>query len=237
MYKNGFVLAIKDSNENILRDDKNQVELPFYEEYSLILRNKNSSKCIARIFIDGEDILNGKKIIINSFDKVEIERFLDDNLSEGRKFKFVPENDRRIKDKKYNGELGIIEVIFQKEKKTNSISITPFPYIERKIYPYISSYSADIYFSNNTTSKNFCMANGMTGGTARGNKSSQCFEKGNINNLEDDTTTIRIRMLPLSKNESKAIKDTQFIFCMDRGKKNPYTANFCMKCGNKIIKL
>jgi len=255
MYKNGFVLVVKDSNGKVLRDSGSKVELPFYEEYSLLLKNKNSEKAVAKVFIDGEDALNGKKLIIDGYDDLVLERFLKNDLSKGRKFQFVPQSDERIKHKKKSGELGIIEVVFQKEKefKLNFIGdneYTPFPPYKPHPWvphdPYRPTPMKPYYRCGSMSSIQSCSfsmgktrAGGQScriGGTAEGSRSTQSFRHGNIGSLENETITIRLRIVPLPQGESKTVKDTKNIFCIDCGKKNPYKAVYCMACGNKLNK-
>ncbi len=133
MYKNKFVLAVKNSKGRVLRDSNNQVGLPWYEEYKLLLKNQHSEKAVATISIDGEDVLNGNRAIIPANGTFEIERFLNNNMQEGRKLQFVPAGDSRISHKKDSGELGIVEVVFRKEKI--NIMITPNPIYVWPSYP------------------------------------------------------------------------------------------------------
>lgn len=60
---------------------------------------------MATIYIDGKDVLNGKKAIIPA----------QGSFEEAKKFRFIPNTD----PKKDSGELGIIEVRFKKEKQVN----------------------------------------------------------------------------------------------------------------------
>ena len=100
MHKNGFVLAVRDSKGEVLRDTGYKVGLPWYEEYELLLKNKHDVRAVATIRIDGEDVLQGKRAIIDPNGEFHIERYLNGNMDEGRKFQFVPASDSRISHKK-----------------------------------------------------------------------------------------------------------------------------------------
>ena len=214
VYKKGFILAVKDSKGKVLRDDGHKVSMQFYEEYTLILKNKNNTKAVATIFIDGEDAMFGKRAIIPALGSFEIERFVN-SMNDGRKFQFVPNTDPRIKDKKNSGELGIIEIRFKKEKHVNLDM------------GYIS-------INKSSTSKYRACGQSSIGGTAPGSRSDQKFSLDTIGQLETETATIRLRIVPLETGETKTVENTKNIFCCSCGKKNPYKAIYCMKCGNKL---
>ena len=247
MYKNGFVVSVKNSSKDVLREDNGKVWLPFYEEYELLLKNTNCGKAAAKVFIDGEDVTNGRKLIIKGYDSFNLKRFISDNMEEGRKFQFVPQSDGRITEKKNSPDLGIIEVVFQREKKQN-LSITweqPIDYLYRQpyVFPKYSTTTMNYNTQCNVKAASLCSTalnvssvNDSCcnlGGTARGSRSRQRFGQGNINELEDKTTTIRLRILP-TESQRNTVSSTKKCYCVHCGEKNINRAKFCFNCGNKI---
>lgn len=90
MYRNSFVLGIKNSQGAILRESDDTVYLPFNSEYSLYLRNNNSKRASVSIKIDGTDVLGGGRLMLNPNQPFDLKRFvLDGNFDTGKAFKFV----------------------------------------------------------------------------------------------------------------------------------------------------
>lgn len=112
MYNQKFVVAIK-SNGKVLREDKDIVMLPFGHEYSVFMKNLHSQRAVVSISIDGNDVLDGKQLVIDGNSELNLERFLG---GEGRKFKFI-ERTQDIENHRGVGiQDGLIRVEFQFEK-------------------------------------------------------------------------------------------------------------------------
>lgn len=102
-YKDGFVVSIVKDNQNLRTINKNNKRtaiIPFGSEYKIRLINKNSVRCKAAVFIDGTDVLFGKKVILNPYETFDLERFVD-SLDSGKKFKF-----ESVKRAMASGEIG-----------------------------------------------------------------------------------------------------------------------------------
>ena len=245
MYKNGFVLSIKDSNDYILRDEAGKVLMPFYEEFKLYLKNTHSRKALAKITIDGEDVLNGRQLIISPNDSIELERFVD-NLKEGRRFQFAPLKDERQKDKNDAPDVGIIEVKFQRETEDSLwkplVWKDEAKYTERYYTPTKHYFTTNIstadgmntgYSIGKLSTK---CATSFVGKTVEGSRSKQEFNYGSIGELEDNWTTIRMRLIPADYNTPTTTKETKYIFCTDCGNKSPRKSKFCWNCGKGLTK-
>lgn len=119
-YRNAFVVAVKDGNNNVLRETSDkEVFLPFNSNYSLLLKNNNDRRAVAEITIDGTDILGGDNIIVPAHGSVDIDRFcLDGDLSNGNKLFFVKASDGRVQDptSDENGKI-VVRFFLEKEKK------------------------------------------------------------------------------------------------------------------------
>jgi hypothetical protein len=138
MYKNGFVVAVKINDKSVEEKD-NKVILPFDSEYTLMLKNKNDRKAVARVFIDDEEATEKGRLIIDANGVVNLERFIDD-INKGKRFKFVPISNNAVKDKG-SSEKGFIEVHFQLVKPVvNNVVIHEHHY--RRYRPF------DFYYSD-----------------------------------------------------------------------------------------
>lgn len=115
MYKNNLVMSINCEGNYLQENKEGEVFIPFLSEYSIFIKNKYRKKALVSIFIDGKDVLSGKRIVINENDSVDIERFIGDSLTEGRKFKFIKKTDDIIAYKGNNPEDSLVEVRFKFE--------------------------------------------------------------------------------------------------------------------------
>jgi len=111
MYNDGFVVAIKVGDRFVEEKGSGNFVVPFSSEYSVRLKNRNSRKAVARIYIDGEEVNKLGSFILDANSTLDLERFVD-KLDAGNKFRFVPLSNSDVKDKN-NGENGIIEARFQ----------------------------------------------------------------------------------------------------------------------------
>ena len=113
---NNFIAVIKSSNA-ILREHDSVVTLPFGSEYSILLKNLNSHKVTVNISIDGQDVLNGKNLVIDGNSDVDIKGFLSgDTIT--NKFKFIQKTQDIVKHRGDKIDDGVvrIEYTFEKEK-------------------------------------------------------------------------------------------------------------------------
>lgn len=210
MYSNGFILGIKDSKGNVLKEFNDKVRLPFYEEYKIYLRNKNKLRAKATVLIDGEDVLNGRGLVLDSDSSLDLERFVSD-LKEGRKFQFVPDSDKGLIGKDKN-QLGLIEVRVWKEKYQAPITIIP----NRQMFP---------------ENRNFIYCCASLGGTIKGSRSTQSFKEVTLNELEEMYTTLSLRLIP--SEETYTTRDS--IYCVYCGTKLVSQGKYCHKCGNESV--
>lgn len=121
MYDSKMALAVKSSGR-VLReaksDNNTQVYMPFGCEYSLMLKNLNSVRALAKIWIDGTDVTEGTSgLVVPPNQSIDIERFIKNgNLSGGNKFKFI-ERTAAVSNHRGNKiDDGLIRVEFEFEK-------------------------------------------------------------------------------------------------------------------------
>lgn len=128
MYKNKLAVALKSAGK-VLREFKDEVYVPFGNEYSIFIKNLNSVKALVKVTIDGVDVGDGTKFVVDANDTIDIERFIKNgNFEEGNRLKFI-ERTGKIEDHRGVGiEDGLVRVEFQFEK----------PYVPTYVPPYRS---------------------------------------------------------------------------------------------------
>jgi hypothetical protein len=99
MYAKQFAVAIK-SGGKILRENQDEVYLPFCAEFAVVAKNLSNRRAQFRVTIDGREAATW--VILGPNQSIELERFLKDNLLAGNKFKFIErtaevENHRGVK--------------------------------------------------------------------------------------------------------------------------------------------
>jgi len=120
MSKNEFAISIlKDGNP--VREFNGEVAVPFGTEYKIRIKNNNIRRCSATVYIDGAKVSERGDFIIDSTDYLDLERFLDRSLTEGKRFKFVPINHPDVDDSS-RVENGIVKVEFRLEKLARIMS-------------------------------------------------------------------------------------------------------------------
>jgi hypothetical protein len=116
MFANNVAACVKVAGK-VLKEKNETFFLPFGSEYSVYLKNLNAVRIAVRISIDGQDITEGKDLIVQPNDSIDIERFIKNgNLSEGNRLKFI-ERTGKIEDHRgIKVDDGLIRIEFQKEK-------------------------------------------------------------------------------------------------------------------------
>jgi len=125
MYNNKLVASLK-ANGKILREFKDTVYIPFGSEYSFLIKNLNTTRALVKIYIDGDNVIDGG-IVLNAGEEVDLERYVKNgNLKAGNKFKFI-ERTQAIEDGPRGVKLedGLVRIEFQFEKP---IQVRPNPW-------------------------------------------------------------------------------------------------------------
>ena len=123
MYNQKLVASIK-AKGKVLREFKDTVYIPFASEYSILLKNLNTTRAVVNVFIDGENVVPGG-LVIDPGRTVDLERWIKNgNLSEGNKFKFI-ERTSAIEDGPRGIKLedGLIRIEYQFEQPRPVINI------------------------------------------------------------------------------------------------------------------
>jgi len=128
VYSKKFVAVIK-CNGKILREvsQENDVILPFGAEYSILLKNLDNRRAVVEISIDGEDVLDGRRIVIDGNDDTELKGVMVNNAVKNA-FKFIQKT-KKIQD--HRGDKiddGFIRIKFGFEKIVDYTLTTDWHY-------------------------------------------------------------------------------------------------------------
>ena len=147
MYQEGYVLCVINKG-HVLPEEDRRVRLPYNSEFKTRLINKHSYDSGCDLIINGEKIA---RFLISAGESVNVERFLDGNLSSGKRFTFVSMKDERVKNT-IDIENGLIEAHFYKVKpKTISIDWN-IPFIPHNpSIPEYPKYPQSQYYYCNTS--------------------------------------------------------------------------------------
>lgn len=117
MFKNNLVATIKVGGK-VLREFGDTVYVPFGSEYSILLKNLDANRKVkVSISIDGEDALDGAKLIINPNDSIDLKRFIrNGNLNEGNAFKFIEKTEKIEKYRGNKAEDGLVTISYEYER-------------------------------------------------------------------------------------------------------------------------
>jgi len=175
VYCEKFVAVIICDGEivrEVRKNGQDVVPLPFGKDYSIRLKNLHSRRAAVTITIDGKDVVDGKKIILDADETTELTGFMDGYTVKNR-FRFI----RHTKDtKEFRGERiddGLVRIEWQFEeeyippkKVIHEEHITRRYYHDDYWYPPYPPYPPyprwtrprrrwnDIYFTDNTSADN-----------------------------------------------------------------------------------
>lgn len=126
MYSNKLIACVK-AGGKVLREQGDNVFLPFGSEYTLWFKNEHTRKAQIKVEIDGTDVLFNRALILNPGETTDLKGFVRDMLgNDNRAFKFITKT-QEISD--FRGdkiEDGLIKISFQFEKAL----ITKFDVVE-----------------------------------------------------------------------------------------------------------
>lgn len=262
MYGNHFVVCLM-AEGKYLREKDGVVELPFGTEYTLYLKNLYTRDGVARIRIDGADVLDGKSIIVPAGKSVEVEGFLQ-NTEAKNHFRFIEKTDRIREHRGEHPEDGLVTVEFQFEKQWAYVS-TPhnvwWTYTSTMNDPitltdshtwtgegYTSSCSTAFISGENQSAymryiKDAISSAGVSetktqdGITVKGSPAHQHFDYGYVGSLETDRHVITLKLVGYTPQQEKVVRLTttrEKIICPTCGTANASSQNYCGECGTWI---
>lgn len=257
VYAEKLVVALKVGNK-FIRDHNNIIDLPFGSEYSIYIKNLNSTKAIVSILIDGKDVLDGDRLIVHPNSSEELFGFKK-GMEVENKFRFIEFTKEIEEHIGYSPENSLIEIRYQFEEPYRIISpdwtyITSNEWKDKKTFWENTSTIYDIpRYSGGLSNTGPAVAGDSTnpavfsasmqpevsdGITVEGSRTHQDFVYADVSKLE---ATIHVIVLKLQgyKNNKKvevASITREKIVCKTCGLNNKYTHTFCSRCGTYLQK-
>ena len=247
MYQSKLVASIK-ANSKVLREFKDTIYIPFASEYSILLKNLNTTRAVVNVFIDGENVVPGG-LVIDPGRTVDLERWIKNgNLSEGNKFKFI-ERTSAIEDGPRGIKLedGLIRVEYQFEVPRPVINIPQWSSttLTRGISGSIGDWASPMgatYSTNASLNSLNVTASGAsfkneTGITVPGSKSTQSFQNVTVGALDPTVHNIVLKLvgdLGNNKPVTKPVTVKAKPKCITCNHQNKATAKFCSECGTAL---
>jgi len=262
-YNRNLVVSIKSKGRFLREVQSNErdreVFLAFGEEYSIYLKNLNSTRALVDVSIDGRKAIKG--LVINPDNIVELERFYDGDNEKGYKFKFIEKNEVVVKNRGNLPEDGLIVISFKFEKERLVFKDYPQvrePWNERPIWPsWPQQHDPWIIYRGDTADNSFhsrfensvseadmstTYANTIPvedGITVEGSDSSQQFTNIYIDEKNFGSSNSIVIKLKGRNQEEVNIKKTVYvktsIKCTYCGKMNSSDNSYCPGCGTRII--
>lgn len=256
MYNNKLAMAIK-VNGRVLREFGEKVFVPFGSEYTILIKNLNTTRALVNINIDGT-LATKSGLIIEAGKDFELERYLKDDLNKGNKFKFIERTQGIEKHRGVGLEDGLIAVDYQFELQmptyfqvTGGVKYRNHHYFDdystmdtnenyRSVLTVPSFESDYSYHSNDTItySTNNNVIQNDVGITVPGSISEQKFKTTYVNTLELTKHNMIIKLVgetddnkPVSKPLTVKVKPK----CVTCGKMNKATSKFCNSCGTALV--
>jgi hypothetical protein len=245
-FKNNFIVDIVCDGKT-MRVKNGEIKLPFGSEYSVFMKNIDSRKAVASLYVDGKDVLDGNLRVVMPGSSITVNGFMKGSESTN-KFKFTKKT-KRIS--KYRGDFpddGIIRVEYWFEKHRPEIIEKPWytnGNLKSKstdVYG-INDYStSNTYFGNYDTtvySSSLCSSNFTEDGiTVNGSKLDESFVYADVGTLEDTSSVIAIRLVGYDiKRKKKVLKpvyNKTKLVCQVCGTKSKSSVNYCRHCGNNL---
>lgn len=235
MYNEKLAVAVK-VNGKVLREFKDQVYIPFGSEYSVFIKNLNTVRALVTISIDGEDIADGSRFVVQPNESIDIERFLrNGNNNAGNRFKFI-ERTTAVEDHRgIQIEDGIVRVEYQFEKQNQNFLNYP-PGIRGPLRGrgFDVSYSSATYSTAGTVHDGSATMD--AGITVEGSISDQQFQT--TSSFPVETTRHVIVMKLLGETEEAVVVKPVTVkakpTCKTCGKVNKATSKFCGECGTSL---
>ena len=250
MYGNKVAAAIK-VNGQVLREFKDTVYIPFGSEYSILIKNLHSQRAVVNVYIDGDNAVpNG--LVIGAFQEIELERkIVNNNLSEGNRFKFIERTEGVEQHRGIKLEDGLIRVEHQFEQPPVQISqwnnsvLRGIPW--GQVTASGATFSPSTTYSTTSASLNNVTVSAQgastsayvndTGITVPGSKSTQSFSSTYVGTLESTTHSMVIKLvgdLGNNKPVAKPVTVKQKPKCVTCGRQNKASAKFCQACGTAL---
>jgi len=240
MFKNDFVTVVKVDGK-ILREDKDVVYIPFGSEYELHFKNLSNKKALVSIEIDGTNVMNGRRLIVDGNSIASIQRFVDENsMNEGNKFKFIQKTEQIQKHRGDKIDDGIIRIEVQYEKPIIRPRIEKFWQEDDNQWSILrGTTSKGVFTCSSATTDSFStqvccsLPKQDEGITVKGSTSNQKFVNGIVGELEYEKHVFTFQLKGIKKDEKveQPITTKTKFKCETCGTVNKSNSKFCRECG------
>lgn len=260
VYSPSQVVACVKVQGKVLREAGNVVTLPFGSEYSILVKNLNTTRIKVRVSIDGTDATQGLWLVVNPNDDLELERFIrDGNLKAGNRFKFIERTTEIEAHRGIKPDDGLIRIEYQVEKRvvvdevihhTKHVYESPYnpyePYWPRR-------YSWEITCSSAPIEKRLLRSTGLrvdqasvsamglqaeetsAGITVAGSESSQEFKMiSEFQTGASQVIVLQLQGVVGGKVAKKAVTVDMKPKCETCGRVNKAGNKFCSNCGTAL---
>ncbi len=243
MFKENLVVSVK-AGGNYLTDKGNRVLMPFGTEYELFFRNKDCRRvAIGPVTIDGKDVLNGKRLVLDAGDDSTIKGEIR-NTDDSYNFKFI-EKTKKISDHRGDDpEDGLISVAFQYEEIQRRFSKSPFTLDRRvsvnsSIGGNIGCHSTMDACATYSAVSNYSSPEPQAeaGITVNGSKMSHSYSLTSLGRMEEEKHNLIFGLYGYTeKGEhiSEAVTPKTKLICGTCNAKWAYTQKFCGECGTNL---
>ena len=240
MYESKLAAAIKVDGK-VLREFKDTVHIPFGSEYSILLKNLNTTRAVVNVYIDGNDMVPGG-LVLDPGREVDLERSIKNgNLTEGNRFKFIERTGSVEKHRGIGIEDGLVRIEFQFEQPPRPITWDT-KNISGNIYPqggilrnvndvhYGVTCSTATYDAYSVNSSNAVLND--VGITVPGSRSDQKFQTTYVGTLESTKHSMVFKLFGGTMPKPITVKHKPK--CVTCGKQNKATSKFCQECGTAL---
>lgn len=248
MYGNKLAAAIK-VNGKVLREFKDTVHIPFGSEYAITIKNLHTTRCVANVYIDGDNMVPGG-LVLNAGQSIDLERSIkNNNLTEGNRFKFIERTGAVEQHRGIGIEDGLVRIEYQFELpvfinaiapayKTWDTHIYPQGGIMRGVSGSTSDWAGPVGATYSTTNASLnsmnvsAQANNDVGITVPGSKSTQTFQTTTVGALDPVKHNLVFKLFGGTVPKPITVKHKPK--CVTCGKQNKATAKFCTECGTAL---
>ncbi len=239
MYESKLAAAIKVDGK-VLREFKDTVHIPFGSEYTILLKNLNTTRAVVNVFIDGNNMVPGG-LVLDPGREIDLERSVKNgNLTEGNRFKFIERTGSVEKHRGIGIEDGLVRIEFQFEQPprpitwntTNIGGIYPQGGILRGVNDvhYGVTCSTASYDATSVNSSHSLLND--VGITVPGSHSTQKFQTAYVGALESVKHSMVFKLFGGTMPKPITVKHKPK--CVTCGKQNKATSKFCQECGTAL---
>lgn len=257
VYNQKFIAAVKVDGK-ILREvnnNDNEVILPFGSEYSIQLMNLDHRRAVANITIDGNDVLDGSRLVLDPNSSSEIKGVMKGGKVKNN-FKFIQKTSKIQDHRGDKVDDGFIRIEFGFEREFDR---TWYTYHDPVVYKSFDTTKyndvfyrscdqpramADVNISASinplltgcSQNQKQQLLNEDEGITVAGSETSQKFSETHVGSIEDKNSIV-IKLKGTTSNNLKVTRPLTVktkIECPTCGTKSKSNIKYCPECGTNI---